>query len=79
MIAGSENLTLLRPRAGSSHFAVETIHRGGPPKILRLWRSRYRYRADLRRLLVTGPHLVKDIGLALDTAVTESEKPFWES
>jgi uncharacterized protein YjiS (DUF1127 family) len=79
MIAGSENLILFRPPAGPSQFAVATLHPAAPLKTYRLWRFRHRYRAELRRLLATGPHLVKDLGLALDTAVRESEKSFWES
>jgi len=41
------------------------------------WRRRYRFRADLKRLLRAGPHLTEDIGLAPGDARRESEKPFW--
>ena len=41
------------------------------------WRKRRKYRADLRRLLVTGPHLIPDIGLKTEEAIREASKPFW--
>ena len=41
------------------------------------WRKRRNYRADLRRLLATGPHLIPDIGLSTEEAVQEASKPFW--
>lgn len=41
------------------------------------WRIRRNYRADLRRLLATGPHLIHDIGLKTEEAIMEASKPFW--
>ena len=41
------------------------------------WRRRRNYRADLRRLLITGPHLIADIGLKTEEAIREASKPFW--
>jgi len=41
------------------------------------WRKRRKYRADLRRLLATGPHLIPDIGLKTEEAAREASKPFW--
>ena len=41
------------------------------------WRKRRNYRADLRRLLATGPHLIPDIGLETEEAIREASKPFW--
>ena len=41
------------------------------------WRKRRNYRADLRRLLETGPHLIPDIGLSTEEAIREASKPFW--
>ncbi len=41
------------------------------------WRKRRNYRADLRRLLETGPHLIPDIGLKTEDAMKEASKPFW--
>lgn len=36
-------------------------------------------RAELRRLLATGHHLVEDIGLDVAWARAEAAKPFWRS
>jgi uncharacterized protein YjiS (DUF1127 family) len=41
------------------------------------WERRVFYRRDLRRLLYTGPHLVRDIGLGVDEARHEISKPFY--
>jgi uncharacterized protein YjiS (DUF1127 family) len=41
------------------------------------WRKRRNYRADLRRLLATGPHLIPDIGLKTEESIREASKPFW--
>ena len=41
------------------------------------WEKRVLYRRDLRRLFHTGPHLVQDIGLAIDEALFEISKPFY--
>jgi uncharacterized protein YjiS (DUF1127 family) len=46
-----------------------------PP--LRAWRSRAATRAELRRLLVTAPRLLEDIGLDPRVAAIEAAKPFW--
>jgi uncharacterized protein YjiS (DUF1127 family) len=43
------------------------------------WRLRRRYRADLRRLLSLGPHLVADIGLNPIEAAWEAAKPVWKA
>lgn len=45
--------------------------------LLAEWRRRRRYRAELRRLLSTGPHLIKDIGLAMSDVEREAFSPFW--
>ena len=42
------------------------------------WMGRRRFRADLKRLLKVGPHMIADIGLTLEAAMAESEKPFWQ-
>jgi uncharacterized protein YjiS (DUF1127 family) len=42
------------------------------------WMERRRFRADLKRLLKVGPHMIADLGLTLDAAMAESEKPFWQ-
>jgi len=41
------------------------------------WQKRRKYRADLRRLLATGPHLIPDVGLKTEEAIREASKPFW--
>ena len=45
--------------------------------LLTEWRRRRRYRAELRRLLSTGPHLLEDIGLTAAAAAREAARPFW--
>jgi len=44
-----------------------------------VWLKRRARRAELRRLLRTGPHLIADIGLAPEAARREARKPFWKS
>lgn len=44
-----------------------------------LLRRRHRQRADLRRLLRAGPHLIADIGLDHEAASVESRLPFWRT
>jgi uncharacterized protein YjiS (DUF1127 family) len=43
------------------------------------WIARRRYRRDLVRQLELGSHLIKDIGLTLEEALNEIEKPFWRA
>ena len=43
------------------------------------WRQRRHYRAELRRLLRVGVHLIADIGLPLAAARAEAAKPFWRA
>jgi uncharacterized protein YjiS (DUF1127 family) len=45
--------------------------------LLAEWRRRRHYRAELRRLLRTGPHLLEDVGLAAAVAAREAALPFW--
>jgi uncharacterized protein YjiS (DUF1127 family) len=42
------------------------------------WRSRIRYRGELRRLLEIGPHFITDIGLKPNEVRKEINKPFWK-
>ena len=49
------------------------------PRGWRLWGTRRRYRAELRRLLRVGAHLLADIGLPLAAARAEAAKPFWRA
>lgn len=41
------------------------------------WSRRRRFRDELRRLLLTAPHMIADIGMTLDEARFEIDKPFW--
>lgn len=41
------------------------------------WRRRRDDRRELRRLLRIGPHMIADVGLTLDAARRDVEKPFW--
>ena len=41
------------------------------------WERRIIYRRDLGRLLDTGLHLVRDIGIGTDEALHEISKPFY--
>ena len=41
------------------------------------WERRVLYRRDLRRLLYTGSHLVRDTGIGIDEALYEISKPFY--
>lgn len=71
MIADARKLALLQPAN------VLLTPFSAVAKELKAWRCRQCYRADLRRLLMIGPHLIKDIGQELDQAITEGRKPFW--
>ena len=41
------------------------------------WRRRRSYRSDLDRLLGVGEYMIRDIGLTLDDARREIQKPSW--
>ena len=41
------------------------------------WGKRFRYRRELARLIDTGPHLIRDMGLGIDEALHEISKPFY--
>ncbi len=43
------------------------------------WQIRRRYRKDLERLLRVGPYMIEDVGLTLEEAHREIEKPFWQA
>jgi uncharacterized protein YjiS (DUF1127 family) len=64
-------------------IALPTARTSGPSRVadgivlLELWRARRRERAELRRLLRTGRHLLRDIGLAPEQVAAEAAKPFW--
>jgi len=42
------------------------------------WERRILYRRELARLLDTGLHLVRDMGLGIDEALHEVSKPFYK-
>jgi uncharacterized protein YjiS (DUF1127 family) len=41
------------------------------------WQRRRIYRSDLNRLLGVGEYIIRDIGLTLDDARREIQKPLW--
>lgn len=43
------------------------------------WSARRHHRAELRRLLRAGPHLIEDMGLSVAVASAEADKPFWRA
>ncbi len=43
------------------------------------WIARHRYRRDLVRQLELGNHLIEDIGLTREQALSEIRKPFWRA
>jgi uncharacterized protein YjiS (DUF1127 family) len=47
-------------------------------QLLDTWWERIEYRRNLRRLLAVGPHMIEDVGLALEAADAEAMKLFWE-
>lgn len=50
---------------------------GRARRILTVWRRRRDYRNELKRLKRVGPHMIADIGLSLDAARSEIQKPVW--
>ena len=71
---------------GALDCAATTISKGGvlelllePGRWLQCWRARVAYRHDLGRLLATGPHLVRDLGLDAADVSEEVGKPFWRA
>lgn len=47
--------------------------------LLAEWKRRRAYRADLKRLLLVGRYMIRDIGLTPEEALCESRKPFWKT
>jgi uncharacterized protein YjiS (DUF1127 family) len=43
------------------------------------WRTRRRYRSDLKRLLRVGSYMIEDVGLSVEEAKREIQKPFWQA
>ena len=59
--------------------ASQEKRRQWPPQILSVWRARWHYRRELRRLLAVGPHMIADIGLTLEQTREEMARPFWQA
>jgi uncharacterized protein YjiS (DUF1127 family) len=70
--------TLKDAAPGSAYLAdaIRRMRKIAP--LIAEWRQRYRYRADLKRLLKVGPYMIDDIGLAYEEAKRESAKAFWK-
>ena len=49
----------------------------GNARLIEVWRKRARFRWHLRRLLLQKPELLADMGLSLEEAGKEIERPFW--
>jgi uncharacterized protein YjiS (DUF1127 family) len=47
--------------------------------VLTTWRGRVRCRHELWRLLKDKPELLTDIGLTVEVARAECDKPFWRA
>ncbi|CAN5363904.1 hypothetical protein BH10PSE7_BH10PSE7_26920 [soil metagenome] len=45
---------------------------------LKLWRARRAYRNDLANRYALGSYLIRDIGLTVEQALIEAQKPFWK-
>lgn len=56
---------------------VHDLQQRGLAGTFKIWRERIRYRRDLRRIALAAPHMIDDIGLTLDQALAEADRPFW--
>ena len=79
-----ENLSLESPAFGlRRELTAHSTGNGGPdgPAIpgsrFDLWRKRIRFRRHLARLSTIDPRLIEDIGLTLQEAESEIERPLW--
>jgi len=63
----------LRQQAGVTLFQQVTT---ASDKLVE-WKRRMLYRRELKRLLRVGPYMIKDVGLVLEEARREVDKPFW--
>jgi uncharacterized protein YjiS (DUF1127 family) len=59
--------------------ASQEKRRQRPAEILSVWRARWHFRRELRRLLSVGPHMIADIGLTLEQTREEMARPFWQA
>lgn len=54
-------------------------HGSGSIQVWAEWQRRRRYRKDLKRLILAGPHMIEDIGLTLEEARREIQKSSWRA
>ena len=45
---------------------------------LKLWRARRAYHSEIANRFALGSHLIRDIGLTVEQALFEAQKPFWK-
>ncbi len=64
--------------SGQGRRPVATLLRKIDAALAELRRRRQR-RAELRRLLRVGPHMVADVGMDHAAALAESRKPLWQA
>jgi uncharacterized protein YjiS (DUF1127 family) len=57
--------------------AFHDLQRQGLAGMLGTWRERIHFRKELHRLALVAPHMIDDIGLTLDQALSEADRPFW--
>ena len=65
------------PLAVEAGQAFHDLGRQGLARMFRTWQKRIRYRRELNRLMQVAPHMIDDIGLTLDQALSEADRPFW--
>jgi uncharacterized protein YjiS (DUF1127 family) len=77
-----------RPYLKARNRAIRRIRRTGAGALTKegkmhntvnAWIARHRYRRDLVRQLELGSHLIEDIGLTREQALSEIRKPFWRA
>jgi len=56
---------------------LKDLGRHGLVGLFGLWCERRRYRRELKRLFVVGPYMINDVGLTMDQARSEMDRPFW--
>ena len=56
---------------------LEDLGRHGLAGLFGLWCERRHYRRELKRLFVVGPYIISDVGLTMDQARSDMDRPFW--
>ena len=46
-------------------------------RTLKIWQARRNFRRDLATRIALGSHLIRDMGLTMEQALSEAGKPFW--